>query len=634
MGTRQFAITLSSRPTGTQQSWQVPKISLREASRETGVLTIVPERGLQVSAAERRNVSQLDPRELANGPKETSRAAARPGALAYRLLQADWSLALSVNRLDPWVTAKVFHEATIREGQVLTHVRISYKIENAAVKFQRVRIPGLDAKSAETVRATGAAVGDLVKVEGGDGLREIRFQRGIAGETEVELEYQRPSTGEGSEKIEPIVLEGVRQQNYVVAVRAGGRLELEPGSLPRGWQATDWAVVQSTLPSSTSGAVNAPAMAFRVADPEGPLPVVLKRHNLASLRRLRVSEGVLTTLLSPKGGSLTSVSMSMQVAGKDTLRLKLPAKATLFNVFVNDEGATLVREGDDWLFHVGPSPEAGKPTVIRFVYSSIMHGGGRLEGPVLDVPMENLTWRVLVPEGWKLTKSGGDFDLQEQQAMGSFRLEDYQDFVRAKRDADSKKAVALLDKANAWNRAGDQQKANLALGSLVNNGQLDAASGEDARVQLRENMTQQAVLGLNTRRQKLTLDNQLAMPQANNPQLNRAVEVNPVLRGAYNYDPKQFDRFLEGNTADENAALKEIANRIVSQQLAADPPPTALDIALPERGTVLSFNRSVQVDSTRPMGIDLKIKRASGGFAWLAIPLCILAGALGVMRRK
>lgn len=631
MGRREFSLTLTGRPTGAQAKWQVPRLSLRDASRETGILTVVPERGLQVRAVDRRNVSQLDPRELADAPKETSRAAARPGALAYRLLQSDWALGLSISRLDPWVTAKVFHDATIREGQLLTRVRIGYKIENAAVKSQRIRIPGLDPVSAKTVRATGSAVADLVELEGKGGLWEVRFQRGIAGETDVELEYQRPGKDGGGESVEPVVLENVRQLSYFVAVRAGGRLELEPGVLPRGWQRTDWAVVQSTL-GRIAGSV-APTMAFRVADPEGPLPVVLKRHELADLRKLRVSEGSLTTLLSPGGDALTAVNMKMQVVGKGTLRLKLPDMAELFNVFVNDEGATLVREGEDWLFHVFPSPEVGKSTVVRFVYSAALRGGKRLEGPVLDVPMENLTWRVLVPEGWRLAGHGGDFDLKQQQAMGSFRLEDYQSFVLSKRKSDAKSAVALLDQANAWLEAGDQEKASLALGNAVNQGQLDAASGEDARVQLRQLKTQQAVLGLNTRRQKLVIDNRLAAPgQAQNPQLDRAAEVNPVLRGAYNYDPKQFDRFLEGNTADENAALKEIANRIVTQQLAAEPAPAALDVTLPERGTVLSFSRSVQVDGDRPMAIDLKLKRANGGFAWLAILLCLLVGAMGAMK--
>ncbi len=631
MGLRKFSLTLTGRPTGAQAKWMVPRLRLRDASRETGVLTVVPERGLQVRAVERRNVSQLDPRELADGPKESARAASRPGALAYRLLQSDWALGLSISRLDPWVTAKVFHDATIREGQLLTRVHIGYRIENAAVKFQRVRIPGLDATSAATVRATGAAVADLVPVEGEDGLWEIRFQRGIAGATEVELEYQRPSAEAGGETVMPLVLENVRQLSYFTAVRAGGRLELEAGVLPRGWQRTDWAVVQSTL-GRAAGSV-APTMSFRVADPEGPLPVVLKRHQLAELRKLRVSEGSLTSLLSSGGVALTAVDLKMRVVGKGTLRLKLPEGAELFNVSVNGEGATLVREGGDWLFHVFPSPEVGRPSAVRFVYSAATRGGERLEGPVLDVPMENLTWRVLVPEGWQLAKFGGDFDLKQKESMGSFRLEDYQTFVRGKRESDARSAVAQLDQANAWLKAGDQEKASLAFSNAVNQGQLDAASGEDARVQLRQLKTQQAVLGLNTRRQKLVIDNQLATPQqAENAQLNRAAEVNPVFQGQYNYDPKQFDRFLEGNTADENAALKEIANRIVSQQLAAEPAPAALDVTLPERGTVLSFTRSVQMGGERPMGIDLKLKRAGGGFAWLAVGLCLLAGAMGAMK--
>jgi hypothetical protein len=164
----------------------------------------------------------------------------------------------------------------------------------------------------------------------------------------------------------------------------------------------------------------------------------------------------------------------------------------------------------------------------------------------------------------------------------------------------------------------------------VRSNQLDAASGEDARVQLRQLKTQQAVLGLNTRRQKLAIDNRSAIPQADNAQLDRAAQAYPVLRGGYNYDPKQFDRFrfLEGNTSDENAALKEIANRIVTQQLAAEPAPVALDITLPERGTVLTFGRSVQVDGQRPMSITLKLKRSGSGFAWLAILLCLLLGGM------
>ncbi len=630
MGKRTFSLTMTGQPTGPQANWQVPRLSLRDASRETGVVTIVPERGLQVLAVSRKNVSQLDPRELADAPQDSARAAARPGAMAYRQLQGDWSLGLAISRLDPWVTAHVFHEATLREGQKLTRMVIGYRIENAALKALRVRIPGLDPAAAATVRASGSAVADLVAVPGEQGLWEIQFQRGVAGETTVELEYQRSSKDDGSEVIEPVLLEQVRQLSYFVAIRAGGRLELEAGTLPRGWQKTDWAVVQSSL-GKAAGSV-APLMAFKVADPEGPLPVVLKRNELAKLQKLRVANGSLTTLMSPDGDALTAVDLKMQVVGKVTLRLKLPKGAALFNVLVNDEGATLVREGDEWLFYIFPSPEVTHPATVRFVYSAGTGKGKRLEGPVLNVPMENLTWRVLVPEGWRMTDHGGDFDLKEQAAMGVFRLEDYQSFVLSKKQNDSKSAVALLDQANGWLAAGDQEKASQAFSNAVRSNQLDAASGEDARVQLRQLKTQQAVLGLNTRRQKLVLDNAGNGVQGDNAQINRAAEANPVLRGDSNYDPKQFERFLEGNTADENSALKEIANRIVTQQLAAEPAPVALDVTLPERGTVLTFGRSVQVDGQRPMAITLDLKRSGSGFAWLAIILCLLLGAMGGAR--
>ncbi len=629
IGKREFNLTLTGRPPGARAKWAVPRLSLREASRETGVVTIVPERGLQVLTVDRRNVSQLDPRELADAPEDSARAASRPGALAYRLLQSDWSLNLAISRLDAWVTAQVYHEATLREGQMLTRAVIGYKIENASLKSLRVKIPGLDATSAATVRASGAAVADFVPVEGQEGLWEIRFQRGVAGETSVDIEYQRASKDDGTEVIQPIVLENVKKLSYFVAVRAGGRLELESGTPPRGWQKADWAVLQSTL-GQVAGNV-APLMAWRVADPEGPLPVILKRHQLAELQKLRVSDGSLMTLMSPDGDALTAVDLKMQVTGKGTLRLKLPKKAALFNVLVNDEGATLVREGEEWLFYVFPPPEVGRPATVRFVYSAGTSKGSRLEGPILNVPMENLTWRVLVPEGWRMADHGGDFDLKQQEAMGSFRLEDYQSFVRSKKQSDSKSAVALLDQANGWLAAGDQEKASLAFSNAVRSNQLDAASGEDARVQLRQLKTQQAVLGLNTRRQKLSLDNIASNAPAANEQLERAAEANPVLRGSFNYDPEQFDRFLEGNTADENSALKEIANRIVTQQLAAEPAPVALDVTLPERGTVLTFGRSVQVDGDRPMAITLKLKRAGSGYAWLGMLLCLTVGAMGAM---
>ena len=637
IGRRDFNITLTGQPPGPQDNWQVPRLSLRDSSREAGIVTIVPDRGLQVRAVNRSNISQIDPRELSGGDlqspsKQAAQAATRPGALAYRILQADWSLGLAISKLDPWVTAKVFHETTIREGQTLTRAAISYRIENAALKALRVRIPGLNETSASTVRATGDAVADLIPVEGEAGLYEIRFQRGIAGETSVEIEFQQATIEATTENISAISLEQVRQLTYFAAIRAGGRLELAATDIPRGWQRADWAVVRAAIGQSAGN--TEPLLLFRVADPAAPLPISIKRHDLEQLEKLRVSEGALTTLISPTGDSLTAVELKMQVTGKSTLRLTLPENSDLFNVLVNDEGVALVREKGEWLFYVFPSPEPSQPASVRFVYSARDQKKGQLQGPILNVPMENLTWRVLIPEGFEMKNHDGDFDLKNQETYGSFDIVSYQAAAASKQQSSEKGAVALLDQANSWMAAGEQDKAAQAYSNAFRSNLLDAASCEDARVQLRELKTQQAVLGLNTRRQKVAIDNRVA-GQNENAQLERAAEANPVYNGSFNYDPRQFDRFLEGNSADENAALKEIANRIVTQQLAAEPAPVPLDISLPERGKVVTFTRSVQVktNSDHPMEITIDLEKTSHSSAWLAIPLCLIMGAMGAKRR-
>lgn len=136
-------------------------------------------------------------------------------------------------------------------------------------------------------------------------------------------------------------------------------------------------------------------------------------------------------------------------------------------------------------------------------------------------------------------------------------MEDYSSFVSRKRAAGKQEAVALLDQANAWMQAGEQDKAGQALSKAARNGLLDQASNEDARVQLHNLKTQQVTLALNTRRQRLYLDNRSELP-AGNAQLEQAAQENPLLQGTLNFDPRQFDRLLEGNSVDETAAMKAI----------------------------------------------------------------------------
>jgi hypothetical protein len=633
IGEQKFTLALAGAAPRAQEAWPVPHLLVREATRQTGEALIVPGKGLRLRAVEREKVTQLDPRQVGG---------LQPGTLAFQLLQEDWSIRLGIEALDPWVTVQSLQETTVREGQTLVRLGLRYRVENAAVKQFRVKLPGLGEERARTVRATGPAVSDMVRVAGSPDLWEIRLQRGIAGETEVQIEYQGPATRDQNlETIAAPEFVGARQAVQFAAVRAGGRLELEAGALPRGWARIDWSAVPAFLQSRTERGV--PALCFRVAEAEAALPVTVRRHEVADSLKLRVTQGNMTTLFSPEGASLTSVEMRVEVLEKSTLRVRLPEGAKLFNTLVNGESASVVREGDAFLFHVTPNTAGERSAAVRLVYSvaGAVGAAPTLVGPSLSVPLENVTWRVVLPPGYELESYAGGLRLREEPrshddwGAGASSLADYQSVVVSKRSAESKKAAAMMQEASALLQKGDQQKAGEVLSRAYNTQALDEAANEDARVQLRNLKTQQTVLGLNTRRQRMYLDNRV--DAARNEQLEQAASLNPFMQGKENFDPRQVDQLLMGNSAEENTALRGIADRLVDQQLAAEPAPRAIDVTLSERGQVLIFTRSLQVDGSAPLQLKLAVARtARPPYGFTALLLLAVAGiaAIPLVKRK
>ncbi|MEO7414348.1 MAG: glycosyltransferase family 87 protein [Opitutaceae bacterium] len=599
IGDQNFNLTLAGAAPGAQDSWSVPRLQIREATRQTGEIILVPGKGIRLRALERQNATQLDPRTA---------GALQPGTLAFRLLQEDWALRVGIEMLEAWVTTQALQEITVREGQTLTRIALRHRIENAALKQMRLRLPGLTDDQVRTVRATGSAVSDFVKITGETDLWEIHFQRGIAGETDVQIEFQGAAAREQNrETITTPIFVGARQATLFVAVRSGGRLELDATDLPRGWQRVDWSAVPTNLQSPSDRTV--PAFCFRVAEPEGPLTVGVRRHDVAEALKLRVTRGELTTLFSPEGASLTAVDLTVQVVEKSTLSVRLPEGARLFNTFVNGESVSVVRDGAACLFHVSPNTGRDHSAAVRMVYAVPGARAGRISlvGPSLSVPLENVAWRVVLPPGYKLDDYQGSLRLSTEHSAGYFGVEQYQALVSSTHTIEAKKATALFDEANVLMQRGEQQQASEVLSRAAKNGALDQAANEDARVQLKELKTQQAVLGLNTRRQRLYLDNR--GDGARNEQLEQAATLNPFMQGKTNFNPQQVDQLLMGNTVEENTALRGIAGRIVEQQLAAEPAPSAIDITLPERGRVVTFTRSLQVDGSAPLGLTLTIEK-------------------------
>ncbi|MGI9471758.1 MAG: hypothetical protein ACR2NZ_09520 [Rubripirellula sp.] len=601
IGTQNFSLALSGVAPTDAGEWTIPHFELNEATRQTGELVVRPTTGIRLRTMSRQNVSETDPRMMGGEGQ---------GSLAFRLLQRNWSLVLEIEKLDPWVTGQVLHEVTLREGQTRSTLVADFNVQNASIRGLQVALPISNDDETKTLRASGDIVSDFVRTAPDSNLWEVQFKRRVVGKIQFRIEYERRGGRQNeTEALFPAEFPQARQLSYFFALRAGGRLELELDKLSQGWQRADWNAVPQTL--RNTGNRSAPALVLRAAAPPSPLNVRVMRHSLAEALKLRVAEGSLTTVLSPTGNQLTAVDLTIEVIQRSSLSVGLPKGDEIFSIFVNGESVNSIRLGNDtntWQFYILPGID-DRTAKVRFVYSV---AGDRLSSlklasPELNVPLENIQWNVVAPTGYELVDNDGNLDLVRLANQEAYDRTSYLSKISGKRQVQAQQAAQLLAQANQLLQAGEQFKARRALNSVANRYALDAASNEDARVQLENLQTQQAIVGLNTRRQRLYLDNKPTdSALADNKQLRAAAAVNPILQqDAMNFRPQQLSELLRGNTTEDNAVLQQIAGRLVQHQHTTEPAPQAILISLPEEGSVYTFGRSVQVAENTPLELDL-----------------------------
>ena len=642
LGSQAFSLTLTGAAPELEEAnaaseWPVPRFQINEAERHIGDLIVNATTGVRLRSINRSNATEVDPRSLGG----TNR-----GALAFRLLQTDWTVVLGVEKLAPWITANVLHDVTLREGQTRTALLIDFEVRNASVRSLPIRLPLSDEDEIKTVRANGSAVSDLVRLSPDSDLWELRFKRRVVGKVEARIEFDRRESREGgSETLTPVVFPEAGQVAYHFAVRSSGRLELAltDDELPRGWQPADWAAVSSSL--REAGIRTAPNLTLRTVTFDQPLTLQVERHALAETLKLRVANGTLTTILSPLGDRVTAVELTAEVIQRGSLTVRLPEGGQLFSIFVNNESVHSIREGEEWRFHVLPGVDQ-RYASAHFIYSAPGKGLKNLDlqSPPMNVPLENITWRVVAPPGFELTDDDGDLQLSELLHWENFHRQRYLAKAQQQHDAQAQHAAQLLERAGQFRQQGKQDRALWALNSVVNQYALDAATNEDARVQLENLQTQNTIVGLNTRRQRLYLDGAVDSDTlagdagAPSEQLKQGAAANPVLlEGRVNVSPQDISQLMQGNTGEENAVLHRIGTRMVQQQRSAEPSTQALTVTLPEEGTVYAFTRAVQVAENAPLELELSFAKTESLSIWRFAALVALLAVLGFVlagRRK
>jgi hypothetical protein len=596
-GQQQFSVSLVGPGTRAMTNFAVPRLVFREAGKQRGQLVIVPEQGMRLQVVTRDGVTQLDPQKSGIRQK---------GVLAFRLLQPQWSLALDIEQVDAWVQVTSLQHVTVSEAQVKVAANLQYQIENTGLKALRVRVP----TNAESVRFRGDQVSDFLPMAGAvtNGLQtwEVKLHRRVIGKYLLQVTWQTPVAEAATNTfVRGVQAVDANLQRGFVTLQSGGRLQVRADALPAALQPAEWQSIPRPLLQDIQAATA--NYTFRLVEPAYQLALQLERHEATRLLPARVNNVTLASVISDEGVMLTQVKLELVPGDKRLLNLTLPADARFWFAFVNQNGVWPWREQDRILIPLEQQSRSDKPTSVELFYSSRIGAPGArkldlaLLGPKFDLPLENITWQVYLNEKWRLADWKGTLQLQEDSKIAQPIAVDVQSYLQSEASQKREKTKAaeeLLQMGNTLLERGDPQQARRAFQSAYGLSTHDEAFNEDARVQLHNLKLQQALVGLN-----------VLNPSA--PAPAEAEAAAGKLRDLRNrkdvaYTQQEAKQIIEANTADDNAALMRLAERLIQQQDAAVSAPTAIRAAIPQQGRLLTFRRTVQVNTFTDLQISLR----------------------------
>ncbi len=617
LGQTSLNLSFSGPGLGEATNYEPPVLQLDGAGRHNGTLALVPELGYRLNPVERKGALQLDPAEA---------GMSRQKLLLFRILNSDAALGFAVEQVAPWVEVEKLQRVAVRSGLAEVRARFNFNVENAGIRSQRFAVP----EAAIGVQFTGDGVVDAQR-DDADGSWVVKLNRKMVGAFALDVSYQLPLPEQpDSIVVDDVQALGVDQQSGFLALVPEGRIQLQPQRAGDAFQDTEVPMVAAKLRGDLK--IDSASHLYRLIQPGRSLEVGILRHNVAELVPAQVRDVQLESVISGQGAMLTKVTLQLDPGDKRMLRITLPANSQFWFGFVNQQSVWPWREGSDVLLQLEASALGGEESTVEFFYAtdSVAEPKGsvhaQLQGPRLDLPLENIKWAINYPDTWEIEKWAGNLTREKvERSRGDvLNISSYLEYEQSTKLKQKAVAETYLRDANELLSQGRQQEARQAFNSAYNLSQFDAGLNEDARVQLKNVREDQALVALANRRNSFLNDNslntQVEVPQAT------VIDQGRLL----NYTDQAKKEVLRGNSAEENETLRLLAARLIDQQQAVPGNPQAIQTLIPQQGQMVTFTRSLQINDQADLSIELKGKRRGGnaGFG-LGLILFLIALAAG-----
>ncbi|QDS88019.1 hypothetical protein EC9_22050 [Rosistilla ulvae] len=338
--------------------------------------------------------------------------------LAFEFDQPQWSAQLTVERLQPNITAESFTFFKVQPDGIFTHGEIVYDVTQAGARTLSFFLPAEAPETLNIRGSHGAVVKEFSSELLDNGRRwTARLAAPTVGVCRLIVDFQdRLADDQPKGLVLPIPrADGVRFQTALVAVEGHGELDvqIDPG------EARPVDVGKLAGADYLVGRRLLGAFGF-LGDP-GTITVDVFRRDGYGLPPVIVQRAELVTLVGTHGSSQTAARYQLGTKAS-YLEAVLPTGATLWSVRVDGKSAKPQKQGTSLLVSL-PEGDARAIRDLQIVYATPIRSTGaygrfRSDAPRLylrddsggragEVPVADLKWHLELPAGFVIADEAG-----------------------------------------------------------------------------------------------------------------------------------------------------------------------------------------------------------------------------------
>jgi hypothetical protein len=413
----------SSEWLGVWKSTEVsfPRILIEQASNVTGALAVQTQGDLQARPTNTTGLTPLD-----SGQRSRFGLGESDTELTFRFDQEDYSATFRVERIQPTVSSRNFSFFQISNGALTAHYEVFYTIDRAHTRRLLVELPTTTPTNLEIRGLDNVQLKEFSLVDTDNLHRwEVLLTHAREGAVRLAVDFQQK-------------LEDPQMQDFVLPVIQTGNTAYQTQMVAiEGDPALDISITTELRPVDVGELVEAEYMpgarllgTFASTDASAVVSIDAQLRNLASLPAAIVERAELVTQLSPSGVRQSAVRYQLRTK-VPFLTVQLPQGAELWSTTLNGKPRKPRRRGDSILLSVQPD-EASQVVDLQIAYETRgtalgwlghidttaprLSLGIREDGTADIVPHVDLVWRVVVPAGYRISRSRGtvtpDTDLQ------------------------------------------------------------------------------------------------------------------------------------------------------------------------------------------------------------------------------